>query len=382
MVVRKLLFVIIYCLIGLLTENSFAADTTVVKDLSHDWFFYDKSSKSYLPLVSRSLFKENTVHFDIAPAQYSNSLLKITSDKPLSVFINNNIVDIVAIEAYYSLDSLSRAYKDPILHIALYNKNLNIFSISAEVIRMMPSRPIPLVENVIVIKPRGENLFQNFMVGGLIVIAAFLAALYNYFPRTLTDFFKASKALSLRESDENLIKSRPLNQVNLLFYLYLSFLIALVLIFISNAGNIHMETSLFYPRSFLDGMWKWAKLSLILFGWFIAKLLLVSNMSALFRLGNFSVSHFINYMRLTLFIFTIGLLIIIFSYYGFEILSPAYYKGVLNVIFVFMGLRVLILFFKLLSTASYKILHLFSYLCGTEVIPFVMLLYLGLNQPF
>lgn len=380
--VRKLLFIIIYCLSGFLAGSSFGADTTVVKDLSHDWFFYDKGSKSYLPLVSRGLFKENTIHFDITPSQYLNGLLHIKSDKPLSVFINNGIVDIVQGEKYYSLDSLSRAYNGQPLHIALYNKNLNVFGINAEVVKMTPGSQTHLSESVVVVKPRGENLFQNFMVGGLIVVAAFLAALYNYFPRTVSDFFKATKAFSLRESDENLIKSRPLNQVNLLFYLYLSFLIALVLMFISNVGDIHMETSLFYPRGFLDGMWKWVKLSLILFGWFIAKLLLVSNMSALFRLGNFSVSHFINYVRLTLFIFTIGLIIIILSYYGFEVLSTSYYRGVLSIIFVLMGLRVLILFFKLLSTASYKTLHLFSYLCGTEVIPFVMLLYLGLNQPF
>lgn len=382
MVINKLVVIIIYCISSLALTESFGADSTVVKDLRHEWYFYDSRSESYFPLVSKALFKDKTIHFDLAPKQYNNSFLKITADKPLSVFINNAIIDIVTGEKYYSIDSLSRLYGEKAFHIALYNKNLNIYGVSTAIVKLTPTQQKALAEDVIVVKPRADNPFQNFMVGALVIIVAFLAALYNYFPRVLSDFFKITKALALRESDENLIKSRPLSQINLLFYLYLSFLAGLVLMMIANAAETHMEAGIFYPEGFGDGIWKWLKLSLIIFGWLIVKLLLVSNMSGLFKLGNFSVSHYINYVRITLLIFTLGLMIIIFSWFGFDILSPSYYEGVFGLILVLMAVRVLILFFKLLSTASYKSLHLFSYLCGTEVIPYVILLYLGLNQPF
>ncbi|UII34223.1 DUF4271 domain-containing protein [Fulvivirga ulvae] len=361
--------------------ESFGTDTTVVRDLSHDWYFYDEGSESYFPLVDRTSFRGRTIHFDVAPSEFHNSILQVGGGQGFSFFINNRMIGVIMNKQSYDIDSLKQIFGSDKWHFTVYNKNLDPFAVFTRVVQYSKSDK-PLAENTIIIKTREFHPFYNFAITALILIWAFLAALYNYFPRMLSDFFKAGKAFSLRESDENLFKSRPLNQINLLIYLYLSFMVGLVLLLIVYQSGIHVEAGIFNPDGYWDSMWKWLQLSLLIMGWFFSKYLLINNMSSLFKLGGFAVSHYFNYIRMSLIIFTGALLVLVLSYFGFGIFSEGYYAIFINIILILLGLRVVILFFKLLSSASYKTLHLFSYLCGTEVIPFGIILYLGLNQPF
>lgn len=381
-VIKRFVCILLYGIGCFFSTEAVSADSTVVRDLSHDWFFYHHGSGSYLPLVNKSKFNGTTIHFDLNPEEFPDGWLRIKSSRQVSLFINNQMIDIIHGAHVYRIDSISKLISGDQMHFTIYGKKLNPKSIFTEVIRVSPDGQKLLDSEAIIIKTRESGPFMNFAIAALVLLMAFLAALYNYFPRILSEFFKVSKTFSLREVDENLFKSRPLNQINLLFYFYLSLLIALILMFIVNQAGIYLETGIFYPLTFWDGIWKWIQLGFIIMVWFFIKYLLINNLSSLFRLGGFMVSHYFNYIRMTLFIFTVGLIAIVFSYFGFDILAPGYYKTMFHIILVFLGVRVAILFFKLLSTASYQTLHLFSYLCGTEVIPFVVLLYLGLNQPF
>ncbi|MTI24661.1 DUF4271 domain-containing protein [Fulvivirga kasyanovii] len=377
---KRLLYIFFYLIPGLYTFEAIGADTTLVRDVSHDWYFYDESGGSYLPLVSRSSFRGKTIHFDISPSDFHNSILQVRGEQEFSFFLNNRMLGVIKNKSY-DLDSLKSAYGSDQWHFTIYHKKLDPFGVSTRIVKYS-SKDKPLAENPVIVRTRDVHPFYNFVITALVLIGAFLAALYNYFPRMLSDFFKTSRAFSLRESDENLFKSRPLNQINLLIYLYLSFLVGLVLLLLVYQSDIHVEASLFNPDGYWDSLWKWFQLSMLITGWFFAKYLLISNMSSLFKLGNFVVSHFFNYIRMTLIIFSLALIAIVLSRFGFTIFSADYYSSIINIILIFLGLRVVILFFKLLSSASYKTLHLFSYLCGTEVIPFGIVLYLGLNQPF
>lgn len=376
---RKIIYILIACFFSFEVAG---ADTTVVRDLSHDWYFYDNNSDSYFPLVSKSAFRGKTIHFDVKPDDFENCILNVASDQAISLFINNQMISLVEGEQYFVLDSLKDIAGAEKWHFTIYHKRLDPFDLSVRMLKMNPAVDKPLAENPIIIRAREIHPFHNFAITAFVLLGAFLAALYNYFPRILSDFFKVTKAFALRESDENLFKSRPLSQINLLIYLYLSLLIALVLMLIIYHSGIHVEAGVFNPDGYWASLWKWLQLALLVMLWLVVKYLLINNMSSLFKLGNFMVSHFFNYIRMTLLIFMIALVIVVLSYFGFGIFSPGYYNSLFDILLIFLGLRVIILFFKLLSSASYKTLHLFSYLCGTEVIPFGILLYLGLNQPF
>ncbi|MBL6449940.1 DUF4271 domain-containing protein [Fulvivirga sp. 29W222] len=380
---KKRLLYVFFCLAPcwMLSYEVVGADTTVVRDLSHDWYFYDVSRESYFPLVNKASFRGKTLHFDFSPSDFDNSILQVKGEQGYSLFLNNQMIGVIIEDQYYDLDSLKRVYGSEEWHFTIYHKNLDPFGVSTQVVKYSLSDK-PLAENPVIIRTRQFHPFYNFVITALILIGAFLAALYNYFPRVLSDFFKVRRAFALRESDENLFKSRPLGQINLLVYLYLSFLAGLVLMLLVYQTGIHVEAGVFNPGSYWDGLWKWLQLSMLIMLWLFVKYLLISNLSSLFRLGGFMISHYFNYIRMSLIIFSLAIVIMVLSYFGFGVFSEEYYSVFVDIVLAFLGLRVAILFFKLLSSASYKTLHLFSYLCGTEVIPFGIILYLGLNQLF
>ncbi|WP_370687635.1 DUF4271 domain-containing protein [Fulvivirga ligni] len=232
------------------------------------------------------------------------------------------------------------------------------------------------------IKQRRQSNFNNVIFVSILILAIFLAVLYSFYVNTFIEFFKLRRAIGVREIDENLLKNRPLNGVNLLFYLFLSLLIGLTVFFCANLSQIFQDIGMFRADTFIEGLLNWIKISLLIFLWLTIKYLLIGNLTGLFKLGSFLNSHFINYVRISMVIFSVGLVFLVFSYYGFGIVSANYYIILFNIMLILMGIKIIILFFKLLNTGAYRTLHLFSYLCGTEVIPYILLLYLGLNQPF
>ena len=82
------------CLAGIIlsSQSTYGADTTLVRDLVHDWYFYDDGSESYFPLVSKSAFSGETIHFEIDQDEYPGNLLRLATTKPVSMFINNKMV--------------------------------------------------------------------------------------------------------------------------------------------------------------------------------------------------------------------------------------------------------------------------------------------------
>lgn len=378
---KTFLFIFFYCFSSFTAISAANLDTAVVQDVTYDWFFYDDEASGFLPLADRADFEGRALHFNVNVNNFPNNQLRISSRQEVSIFINNQIVDVVKGERYYDLDSLSSQFSKT-LHFTVYHKGLNPYVTAIEILNVNAPQESSLADDIIKVRTQENDFFNDFAIIGVISLFGFLAMLYNYFPKVVTEFFKLGRTLSWRDTDENLFKSRPLSRINLLFYGYLSLLTGLVLILSINYLDVHLKIDIFYPNGFWDCFWKWLQLSGIIACWFFAKYLIIYNMTSLFSLRNFMVPHFLNYIRMTLFIFTAGLVTILFSYYSLEIMSPAYYQRLISFFMILLAIRVVILYIKLMNTGSYKTFHLFSYLCGTEVIPFVILLYLGINQPF
>ena len=361
------------------TAEAATSDTTVVRNLNEDWYFVD--NEGYLPLVDKTNYQKRTIHFTLKAKEYEGKSLLLKSSDQVSVFLNNDLALILNGAQVLSIDSLQDLYQSD-LHFTVYNKNLNVFNLTTQVLSISAADSAPLGSDLVLIKQRRQSNFNYAVLVSLFVLAVFLATLYSFYANTFIEFFKLRRAIGVREIDENLLKNRPLNGVNLLFYLFLSLLIGLTIFFSANMSQIFQDVGMFRADTFLEGILNWIKISFLIFLWLTIKYLLIGNLTGLFKLGGFHNSHFINYVRMTIVIFSVGLVFLVFSYYGFGIVSTNYYIILFNIMLILMGIKIIILFFKLLNTGAYRTLHLFSYLCGTEVIPYILLLYLGLNQPF
>lgn len=357
-------------------------DTVVVRDLLTDAYFYDNGEDTYLPLVDAESFKGKSVHFKIYKDTHAELFLKISSDQDISVFIGQKIVALLnnAKNIFWSTDSLFTANGNEIT-FTVYHPELSLQSLEVSLlgIDQVTADQLSVTEVIMLNQRDTKRAFNNFVIIGLIIIGGFLAVLYNFYPRVMADFFRFGRAMAMREMDENLLKSRPFTRINTLFYFFFSVSAAYLLICILRLGGYEIVSEL----SLLGEMiWLWVKTSGVIFLWLAVKFIIIKNFTSLFNIKSFLPSHYFNYIRLGFFIFMLMIFITILSYVAFEIISPGYYTTLFTIMLIAVSLRSLFLLFKLMNSAQYKFLHLFSYLCGTELIPLGIILFLGFNQPF
>jgi len=359
------------------------ADTTRIKSLLEEAYFYDEGSSSFLPLITKDQFHGNTIHFELIKTNASNLLLQIKANQPIAIFINKKLITVTntAKHRFWPTDSLFKEYGDQ-LQFTLYNRHLSLkeLSVTLFTISSQLGEDLEASENIVILNQRNTSgVFNNFLILGLLILLTYLATLYNYYPRVTVDFLRIRRALAFREMDENLLKSRAFSWINILFYIFFSLLAGYLLVCVFYLAPFELIEN--FETTQL-AIWFWVKVSGAVLLWLLIKYTVLSNFTTLFNIKGFLPSHFFNYIRLGLFIFLVATSLLVLSYLGFEIKSETYYRSFFNLLLIAVSGRTVFILFKLMNSASYKFLHLFSYLCGTEIIPLGMILFLGLNQPF
>ncbi len=345
-------------------------------------YFFDESSDSYLPLIDSRQFNGSAIHFELNKSQQNGLLLIVSAEKKFSFFINKKLVQRIepGNDLVWNTEQIFAKFGQSV-EVTFYSPALDAANINANLYSIAEATEGQLSESEVIILQQRDNTssFHNFLIIGLLVLGLLSATLYNYYPRVSADFFRFERAIAIREIDENLLKSRPFNRINVLFYVLFCLTTGLLLVAIFYLArftiSIKMDTT-------ISLVWLWLRVSCIMFFWLILKYLVVRNFTHLFNIKGFLPSHYFNYIRLGFFSFLAILMVIVVSYLGIEITISGYYTTLFTILLILVALRSLLIMFKLMNSASYKFLHLFSYLCGTEIIPLGIILFLGFNQPF
>jgi len=358
-------------------------DTILVDNLLEETYFFEGGRDNYLPLVDKVDFQGKTLHFKLQQDEHADLLLKIGSLQDLALFANSDLIKYISAEEVvtFSTDDLFRKYGQR-LHFTVYNKSLSAKNLTVQLLAESGANGgtfLAQKEVVLLSQRKMESNFNNYLIIGAIIISILLATLNNYYPRVTSEFFRFTRAIAFREIDENLLKSRPFTWINILFYLFFSLLAAYLLICVIYLAPYTLVDTF---NSTWGLLWLWVQVTGLILAWLIVKYSIVSNFTSLFNIKNFLPSHYFNYIRIGLFIFMAMAGVVLMSYLGFDITNPDYYKALFTILLISLCVRSVFLMFKLMNSASYKFLHLFLYLCATEVIPLGMILFLGFNQPF
>ena len=381
MAVTKTIHLILF-FVSLATSPVMALDTLLVKDLADDWVYYHPGKEQYLPLVDPAELRGRTIHFQVSDPSLLQAYLKISSVKEISLFANEQLLGIVNDDTLLlSLETVKDHVGFPI-SFTLYSPKLSPRSIKTGIVTITGQPPGRIGEVPLTLK-RERSSFPGFFTLALVILLIFTAILYYYFPRTFLEYFKMTRAFSFRETDENLLKSRPISQVNFFFYLFFCLLVALVLMTVAHLGGIRLsQPVLFSYETVGAGIWLWSKLMFVVFAWLVVKFILINNMVWLFKLGSFNNNHFYNHIRINLIILLLVLLVTVLSFFSFHTVSASYYQTLFYLSLILIGLGILVIYLKLMNAGNFKYVHLFSYLCATELIPYGIIISSGLNQPF
>ncbi|MEM7107509.1 MAG: DUF4271 domain-containing protein [Bacteroidota bacterium] len=355
------------------TDYCWSQDTLVIKDLTNEWLYYSATDKSYQPLVELKEFLGNTLHFSIDRSGSGSDYLQVISSGEITIFNRKVLIDVVKDTFMLPLNRLTTG-DDERFSITLYAKNIDPETIEAKVVRVANIDDTPLSRVAISYK-RERTAFSEFFTLSILVLLAIAAALYTYFPRIFSEYFKVSRAFSMRETEENLLKSRPLSLTNVYFYIFFSLLASCIIIGVYHMAKLQLPG---FNRIYIYDVWSglglWLSISTVVSLWLLGKLLLVYYVSNVFQLGNFSPNHFFNYLRILLIVILTALGVFIFNYFVLSQFNPSSYSTFLITLILFLGLTVLMIFLKLMGASGLKNLHLFSYLCTTELVPYGILL--------
>lgn len=365
-VVKFLLIILIWIQLSdteVLTRDS--SNSTL--DLTERFQVFDSKSRSFRKMQESE--KSKSIIFKILKSEAAGSNLLLHSVGRNTLFMNRNPIVVFHDHLILDLDSLTESLQLNEFTFTIYN--------SAGLVKILMKATIDTQQpgsfsTQTTITERGKNAFTDFFVLAGFILLVFISVLVNRFPKDSADYSAIVNSLSFKNREETLITTRPMSRNNLLFIALNSLIIAFVLISfrILTPTNIQLTISI---GSSAMIYWDWFKFSLIVFALIILKYILISAFNRLYGLGEFRYIQFYNSLRFSLAVSLLAFTSLSIVFLSIRLPNLVIYNIMINIIVIMLLIRLGIMFFKLMNYSNHKTFHLFSYLCATELIPFLVL---------
>ncbi len=265
-----------------------------------------------------------------------------------------------------NIDSLKRLY-GPKLQLELYNRK----GFYQPIVRVVdPQRAVSKTKDVLYLNP--SKNFSNFFWTAFIVFFLVVAVFKLKNSTILMNYLKFVNSFSLRNKQEYLLNIRVVNKINVYFIVLLSMLVSIVLTSIFYNSDV-VEDLFLKNLSFVELLLFWLTgVGLVVF-LFFSKILWVNIISSLMRIEKFRPIHYFNYIRWSFMTYLACMFIwlILVHALGETVATAASF--LIPIILILFGLRCLFLCFKILNFGRYRKLYLFSYLCATEIVPYIII---------
>jgi|GEM_PF-4856062 len=340
------------------------------KDLDGSWYYFDDSQRHRSYELSDN---ENEIFLTIDRSVPDSAYLRMVIGANTSIFINKKIVAFTGsrVMLNYRIDSLFERYNTSggdQLTIMLQHKSKVRVKSSAIV------RPAQLSETATP-KPylRSETNYENV----LIVLILILLSLFTYIKIDHGDiwrgYMKWSRILlSHKDQGDNLYKMRPFEKGTVIIIFAYAVLGATAILgfFYLSAFSLPMATY-FQTGGVLSVILKWLILVFVLLVLAYGKYFLVKSFTRLFDFKRASRIHFYNHIRMSMVILIALMALQLIVIFGFHKITL--FNWFTNTMVILLLLKSVLISMKLIKISTYRMFHLFSYLCATEIIPAIIL---------
>lgn len=338
---------------------------TVVKDLRPEWMGYGQNN--YQPISAFPVADLRTIYFHLKASKFKGQYLSINNSEEWDLFVNGKII-FSGHEKLFNVDSLSSLYSEE-LFVGIHSET-GFHELTTLVVSPFAS-PVTISQEPIV---RPPTFFRDYSIIVTAFLLLFLLALFRTNPQLTLDYFSFAKIFSVQERNENLLASRIASSVNLLFYLFCAllggFLLSTVFYF---AASYFLAAKFININSLGDAILIWLKLSLFILVLLASKLLIVLLFSSLFNFKETVSFQFFNFLRFVLFT-TVIMAMLSLVYFVFKGRQAVFYEQLIVLALALMSAGSVMVLIKLSARAPFPFLHLFSYLCASEIIPLVIII--------
>lgn len=351
------------------------AEKGEVEDLKPTWLVYSEAAKTYLPYVSE-LEVPTTIHFFLDLNRFSDYHLDLNLPAGTSLLIENNLVFATRKphDGIYSIDSLKQKYdKDEVL-VSVFGRELQLGQLKTRIIDSNPAKLWNADQSIYTIVKRDIRSHTDFFIVSILIVLTVVLLVRRVLKNVFFEYFSFQRAFSISPRSEGLFSIGVFSSANMMvlamYAIVLGFNMVVVSLGISDQFRAQDTMGLI-----LISLGVSAVLMLLM----IVKYFLVWVISEIFRLRKFHFIQYYDYIRITLFATAVFFILSIFnlSTDGYYLLN--YQNAFLGIVVLMLLMRPLFIFLKLNKLSGYKNLHLFSYICGTEIIPLIIILKFFLN---
>ncbi len=347
-------------------------DFLIEKDLRLDWTFYSEDQEEILPFLDHNNESPYAIHLNTSLNYGKETYLRLEIPGNASLFLGNKYISHYPNKTtrLFSIDSLRSHLKQDNIHLTLYKRTGFSTPPASSVGFLHNTFDTSMDVNPIKLREIGTQ--DDFLKIIVLLVFTFFVILYTIFPAELMDFYSITNLITFRFTDTYLMKYRSITKIQTLIIVFQGTMLASIMFISLHYYNNPLEDT------FLKGfppfvMWLTIVFATLIF--IFLKYILISIVSILFGITERINFYFIEYVRMAMIFYSV-----IFIILAYVIINHFYsIQDLLNTLIIiaisFNFIRLIMIYFKFRNNISIKNLHLFSYLCSTELIPIVI----GLN---
>ncbi len=364
-------FLSVLCfLVGYAQAQDLNTRLQVQRNFNLELKLFDQHSKTFIPLNEST--KTNAIYLGIDIAEYKGRYLEINCKRGTSIFVDNYFYKTLEDTHHlFSMDSLLAIFPNAKVQFGFYHPQMDAKHFSAKLIKRVQ---IPYDQaNASLIK-RESNPEQDFLIIASLILLLAFASLIRSNPKLTADYVNVMRVLAIREREENILNTRLSSAINLLYYGFCALLAALLFIIVFNSAPERFNISKYTTfDTVLEALAIWGTMTVIIFVLIFLKMIGLYLLTLLFDLRNFLSIHYFNFLRLSILVFGSGVIVSVgYFFSGGQSTQPfIVIMGIMQWLF---GLWLIVLFLKLITRAEYRFSHLFSYICASEIIPFLVII--------
>ena len=333
------------------------------KDLRETWqIFVDDL---YKPFENEST---RTIYFSVNANSFRGDYIIVAGDSPFSLMLNGKLISDQKLNLALPIDSLTSIASTSSLFLGIHQeKKIDPSELHTSIQTKAIGNSDQLAEN----HPfKKETFFRDFVITSVLILIIFLTSTIRLNPRLSSDYFSVNKIFSLRDNDDDDQLYNRLTSGNILFYFFTSLILAFFIIVIGQFVEIGLP--FIKVSGYANGWFTWLRLSAIIFGFLFAKMIVIYFMASLFGIRDISGFHFFNFTRLLL-VCVGAFALVVAVYYILRGQQKGFYFFLYEFVSWILIGWIILFFLKLTNRVQRSVFHLFSYICATEIIPFLLI---------
>lgn len=356
-------------LLLLVTTPVMGRQTDGERSIREELWFFDMETNRFEPSFQATAPDERLVGFYIGLGSDNLHLLKICSPVGTAVWVDMQLVIGKTADPCFSIDVAdwrSSFGKDSVFVLLRNDAGLK----AATTISTLPQGSTDVMADQLLPKSRLTNRKDQFILLFTIAFFGITGFFRLQFPRIFRSLIDLNKILSLRVRDEMVSGFRLFSMPSVTIHILVSILGGFFLAIDRSSTAVQFSANMNLWHYLGD----WAVFSLLLLGFLLAKRFIIQVFGEVFQMRSAIYLQVFEFLRSLFILLSFALLLYVAFFYLSSAVADWFIAHMPAFTIAFVFLALLLMFYKLAFETRYQKLHLFSYLCATEILPALLLL--------